>query len=343
MAIWSPYLMAKGEAGLETRVLYHERYLRGAMSADERLANAVAIFSPIQRAADGSWRLDAQTGWFWTYLTPPIAILSVIAFAWLGKRGEWRLAIFLGGWALLTCLPLVLFARVLFPRYGVAASVPFLLAAARPIGSALHRSFGSKPGRPLRSAALTAGLVLLLAWPIAAAVRQSADWSGQPLVAVDRSQFVSGWPGGSAVREAVEFLRTLSRKRPVVVLNVVADSFPNLAVAVAFERDPAVRVYYADWGAVVAGAESFPSTGRLVARRSFAHSEPYGPVAAPPGWAVVVVRPEPLTVSQKVVPESDVAAWGRLSLVARFANPRRRGTDSSPAIRIERIRRAGLE
>lgn len=343
LAIWSPFLLVKAEAGLSTRVLYHERYLRGGMGVAERMAtaarNAVAVFSPLHRAADGRWRFDAETGWFWTYLTPPIAVLSLGAFLWLVKRREWRLAAFLGGWALVTCAPLVLFASVLFPRYGVAATVPLLLAAARPTGFALQRASGWRWTRPVRFAALSAGLALLVAWPVAAVVRQSADWSRQRLVAVDRSQYVSGWPGGSAVRQAIDFLRKLSRKTPVVVLNAVTDSFPNLAVAVAFEADPRVRVYHADWAALVASAESWPSTGRLVARRDFRHSQPFEPVGAPPGSVVLVVRPEPLTVAQKVVPESDLTAWGRLLLVERFTNPRGgAGAGEPAAIRIERIR-----
>lgn len=342
LVIWSPFLLVKAEADWSTRVLYHERYLRGSLGPAERIAtvgrNALTMFAPLQQAGDGRWRFDHEAGWFWTYLTPPIAVLSLAGFLWLVKRREWKLAAFLGGWALATCAPLVLFASVLFPRYGVAATVPLLLAAARPIGFALQRASTSIGTRTLRFAALSTGLAFLVGWPVAAVARQSTDWSRQRLVAVDRSQYLSGWPAGWAVRRAIAFLRRVSAKTPVVVLNVVTDSFSNLAVAVAFEDDPAVRVYHADWAALVASAESWRSTGRLVARRDFRHSQPFRPIETPPGSVVLIVRPEPLTVARQVIPESQVAAWGRFLLVERFTNPRAGPGGEPAAIRIERIR-----
>jgi hypothetical protein len=233
------------------------------------------------------------------------------------------------------CLPLVLFATILFPRYGLLAAIPLLLVAAWLLAEAVRRL--AKRSLPVAAPLLLVGV---LAWPAASLIRQSGDFRRANLVAIDRSQYISGWTAGYAVREAIGFIEQASRVRPVIVINVASDAYPNLAVAVFFERNPRVRVYHADVGALASSVESWRRARQLFGRSDFRYTQPLETVAVPDGTDVLVVRPEPLIVEASEIPERWIATWGHLGLVARFENPRlsgeRRGGQGS--IRIERIR-----
>lgn len=344
LVIWSPYLLVKSVTDVWTRIFYWERYAQKGMDAGERLSlgvrNAVEILSPVQADSGGHWQLGIDTGWFWTYLTPPISLLAVVGFVRLARRSSWRLGVFLAGWFLLTCLPLLLFATVLFPRYGLPAVVPLLLAAAWLLSDVLRRLSKRSLQPQLRAAAVAVGLAAVLAWPVVAVARQLKDVRPAALVPADRAQYVSGWTAGAAVQEAIAFIDRLSRTQPVIVVNVVTDAFPNLAATVFFERNPRVRVYHADLPALAASVESWRQSRRLFVRTDFRYTQPVEPVSVPEASIVLVLRPEPLTVERSVIPEPAIAAWGHLILVARFANSSVAGYAGDPgAIRIERFAR----
>jgi hypothetical protein len=297
------------------------------------LANAVRIFSPIQPGSDGHWRLDTETGWFWTYLTPPIAVLCLAAFFLLANRSEWRLTAFLAGWFLLTCAPLVLFATVLFPRYALAASVPLLLAATRLITRVLSRTSRWPWNRSVRLVAVTTLLALLLAWPLAAVFRQSRDWQRQPLVAIDHSQYVSGWSAGWAIRRAVDFIRELSRKNPIVLVNIVGDVFPNMAARVYFEDDPRVHVYHLAWDGLAENLNgAWPHARELLVRHDHWQMAPTEWISVPRETVALGICTDPLYVlGTKVSWKNLQEGYERQVVVlARYTNPTPRGAGQTP-------------
>lgn len=333
LTLWAPYLFARSDFDVWTRILYHERFLRRGTGAAERartaVVNAVTIFSPFQPQPDGRWRFGFDVGWFWTYLTPPVAILCVFGLVWLVLRNERRLAAFLAGWFLLTCAPLVLFATVLFPRYGVAAVVPLLLAGGRVAWLGIRRL---REALGLRATALLACVVaVLLSWPIGAVVRQSADWRHQPLVAADRGQYIWGWPAGSAVRDAIQYIRSLSTHTPILVINVITEIAPNVGVTVAFEDDPRVRVFHADSADLIASVESWTRGGPLYLRRDVLYSDPVSPTTPPAGARVLCVWPEPMIIEGKRITARSVAGWGTLVHRVTFRNPRVPRANAEPA------------
>ena len=305
LAIWSPYLIASSPFDVLTRVFYHSRYVGASTMGTgwllRSLAHAAEMLSP--------------AGWYATYLTPPIALLALAGLVWMLRRGAGRLAAFLLGWSLLTFFPLVLFAGVLFPRYGLPAAVPLLLAAAYPLGRLWNG--GRVAGRVVPAAAV----LLAVAWPVAASARQWLDWRRQPFVEIDRAQFVRGWTAGSAIEDAIDYIRQRSREKPLVVVNVLGDLSPNLAVSVALERDPRVRVVHSDWGGLLASVESWRTVGRLYVRSDFRPTAPVEELAVPEPAGILVVRPEPLSVAGRFIRAGDVSGWGGLRTVASFRNP----------------------
>ena len=333
LTLWAPYLFVKSDFDVWTRILYHERFLRRGMSAAERartaVDNAISIFSPFQPQPDGRWRFGFDVGWFWTYLTPPVAILCVFGLLWLALRKEARLAAFLAGWFLLTCVPLVLFATVLFPRYGVPAVVPLLLAGGRGAWLGIRR-LREAPGLG-RIAVVVCVVALLSSWPIGAVLRQSADWSHQPLVAVDRGQYIWGWPAGAAVRDAIHYIRSLSRNTPILVINVITEIAPNVGVTVAFEGDPRVRVFHADPADLVASVRSWMQGGPLLLRRDVLYSSPILPTTPHAGVRVLCVWPEPMVVEGKWITARSVAGWGMLVHPVTFRNPRDPRANGDPS------------
>ena len=301
--LWSPYLLASSPWDVLTRIFYHPRYVGGSTTAAGWLVRSLGHL----------FEMLSPAGWYVTYLTPPIALLALGGLLWMFRRGAGRLAGFLLGWSLLMLTPLALFAGVLFPRYGLPAAVPLLVAAAYPLAGVWSG------GR--RAVAAASALVLAIAWPVAASTRQWLDWRRQPFVDVDRAQFVRGWTAGSAIEEAIDFIRDRSREKPLVVINLLGDLSPNLAVTVAFERDPRVRVVHSDWGGVLASVESWRTTGRLYVRSDFRTTAPVEELAVPGTIGILTVRPEPLSVSGRLIRAREVAGWGGLRTVAAFRNP----------------------
>ena len=178
--VWFPALVLPSdrsfpEKDLRTKIFYHPRYGTSAGLAERprvALENSVRMFLPLERGPDGKYRYRANAGWFWTYLTPPVEILSLAALVWLALARRWRLLAFLLGWIVLLLGPIAVFGGVLFPRYAVAAAIPLLLALACAVASWLETLVA-------RSRALAAvgvaGSAALFALPIADCLRQIRD------------------------------------------------------------------------------------------------------------------------------------------------------------------------
>ncbi len=229
LGLWLPVLLKETGASLTERLI-HTRLLAEPMSAGARLRMAYANGSEILR-------------WLWTYMTPPILLLSVLSFAWLVSRRAWRASAFLLTWLILILGPLLLFGRFLFSRYGVLAAIPLLAASGTLLGG-INEAAALRSLSLRRKGAVVAGFFsLLLLWPIRDIGLAARDWREQPLVPRDRWQFVSGWPAGAATEAAVKYLRRLSREREIVLLIPRNEGNPMDTLWLYFSGARRVRAY----------------------------------------------------------------------------------------------------
>jgi len=178
------------------------------VTATVRVAVSKSNASLGQRLAEN---LPLCASWLWTYWTPSLIALALVAIGWAGVRRT-RPVLFL---ALLIVVPALAFAGVgdiWFPRYLVFLTAPFAALAAW--GADSLARFAERRV-PRSAAAITgAGLALVL-WPALRADRDLlVDPARAPFVEIDRFQYVTGWPSGYGVRDTVEFVRAERARHP---------------------------------------------------------------------------------------------------------------------------------
>jgi len=183
--------------------------------------------------------------WLWTWGTAPLCVLAAAAVTLAVVRRH-APSLFLVSVALLPLAALVLTATTWYPRYVHFVAVPALALAAH----ALVRLVDALPARAAPSGSARAA-VLAGATLAALAPALADDWRlwTDPLRArmppTDRFQYVEGWPSGYGPRETVALVRRERELRPeglTVVLRSRAVPPTQLALAVAFRRDPRVRI-----------------------------------------------------------------------------------------------------
>jgi 4-amino-4-deoxy-L-arabinose transferase-like glycosyltransferase len=308
LVVWAPMLLVRQGPGLFDR-LFHSRLLVEPMTLRDRLAmgveNAIAI-----------------AGWFWTYLTPPVCLFALGSFAWLWGRGQRRLVAFLAGWLFLTLAPLILFGRFLFSRYGITAAVPPLLAA----GAALAWSDQgeSRPSGRWRGKAAPLALTgALLVWPLHAIFLQTTRWIEQPLVPVDRWQFVSGWPAGFATERSVEFFRDLAREKKIVLFIPRNEGNPMDTLWLSFWHNPPVLSFSLGDVFTEPLLRAGASPGSLLVDANPRRQEPSRSLVLPSSLPIYTASPDPILTLQGRVAARELLLPRnpRLQEVARFWNP----------------------
>jgi hypothetical protein len=138
--------------------------------------------------------------WLWSYCTPGLVIVGLVATAVALARRRPVELLLVFAWT----FPLAVFtlgAAVWYPRYVVFATVPFLSLAAGLLAEMQSRA----RGRLARAGALAvtaAVFVPAVAWD----ARLLREPSSARLPEVDRWQYVEGWPSGYGWRESFELL-----------------------------------------------------------------------------------------------------------------------------------------
>jgi len=196
------------------------------------------------KAATGSDRLALAlenarvlAGWLISYWTPLVALLVVLGGAWSLLRGGPgdRLLVF----AML--LPVGVFAlgaRQLYPRYVLSATIPALVLAARGAGEA---GLWLARWTPLAMPGGRWLIASICALPALAACAQIVSEPVRaPLPAIERFQYIEGWPSGYGWREACELVRRLGWAEAAGVQVVTDEQQPQLAAC--FLRDSGVTV-----------------------------------------------------------------------------------------------------
>jgi 4-amino-4-deoxy-L-arabinose transferase-like glycosyltransferase len=183
---------------------------------------------PVGRILD-----NAPLAWEWvsTYWTLPVLALAaggLLHAAWRRSRP----GLLLGGVVALPLLAFLAISTLWFPRYLVFLTPPLVILA----GAALTALVRAANARRLLVAAVALALLPALRFD----ALLWTDPTRAPLPAVERFQFVDGWPSGYGLRDTLDFVRgqLRSHKGGVrVVLQSTARRTAAFAFSVAFRYE----------------------------------------------------------------------------------------------------------
>jgi len=188
-----------------------------------RLQSSVAQGGP---GAHSGAALAALADYGWRYLTPPLAVGTAISLAWalLYARGTVR---YLAWWVVLAGGLLVVSAGAFFPPRYLAQLVPPLLLCTAAAADALLKRLPLWGGPMLAMIGLSA---LIWSVPFDRALLENPV--AAPLPAVDHAQYITGWPAGFGLPQALALVRRLGGTAPTLyVLGVTNPPFTQAQVA----------------------------------------------------------------------------------------------------------------
>ena len=176
----------------------------------------------------------------WIYISVPVLVAAAVGATRAWRRRETRLVPL---WALFCVAP---FAAIhLSPRYLLPAAVPLLLLAA-------HGIVGLwAPANPMHTRKLRT-----LAAVLSASALISTAGSDVPLIidpaqaampSADHFQYISGWPAGYPLLQAIRDARAMADGRDLTMVASLQNP-PGDALAVLVGRDKHVRLVYRDFG-----------------------------------------------------------------------------------------------
>jgi len=170
--------------------------------------------------------------WFWTYLTGPVFLLSLVGLGLLFKKA-WRLGLFLAIWFFLPFGAINLIARVYNSRYlAFLAFLPLVWA-----GFSLTE-VKNRLSRHLFSLLLL--LVFLL--PVFRSYQLIFCPQNFPFTKTDRG-YLEGWTAGFGINQTVEFLQEASLDQPVVVGTEGNFGLLSQGLEIYFAQDSRVDVF----------------------------------------------------------------------------------------------------
>jgi 4-amino-4-deoxy-L-arabinose transferase-like glycosyltransferase len=226
--------------------------------------------------------LGLAAEWLWAYWTPGLIVLALIGLVAAGARRErWRAAVLL---ALLATGPAVAFvavSEIWYPRYLLFTTIPLLpLSAWGFVALADLAGTRVRAGRTARAALAAAGLALVLLPALRFDLALWTDPARAPFPALDRFQYVTGWPSGYGMRDSMAFLAAQRERRPGGLLLVTpGPSTTASAVRLFWARDPMVEVRS------IATTEDAPPPRTEAARVVLVIVSLAEGVRLPPAWA----------------------------------------------------------
>lgn len=190
--------------------------------------------------------LGVSADWFRTYWTFPLWVLVAVCCVAVVATHQRRAAFLLAGIA----APVAFFAitaRIWWPRYLLMAAVPMAVSVGLVFGYVWDRL-----GRAARwglAAAFVLAVVPAIRWDIRA-VRTP---QGAELPAVDRYQYIEGWPSSYGSAGLVEALRSLATARGSIVVKSdrTADRVPALVVKATARDIEVIEAKPEEWLVVV--------------------------------------------------------------------------------------------
>jgi dolichyl-phosphate-mannose-protein mannosyltransferase len=198
--------------------------------------------------AAANLRLAAE--WLWAYWTPGLALLALagLVLVLLGKTrpGGRGAALLLGIVTVGPTLAFVAVSEIWYPRYLLFTTVPLVALAGWGFVATfdlLHARLLAPGARAGPWAALALALLLVPALRFDLALW--TDPSRAPFPALDRFQYVTGWPSGYGTHDSIAFLRAQRERTPAgLVLVTPGPSTTASAVRLFWARDSSVDVQY---------------------------------------------------------------------------------------------------
>ena len=193
---------------------------------------AVPLFQALTEWRAFYQNLKVSTNWFWTYLTPPVFLLSLTGLV-LWFRKDWKRALFLAGWFFLPFGAINLIARIYNSRYlAFLAFIPLLWLVF------LLTEIKLKINRRLY------WLILLLVFllPVFRSYQLIVLPDQFPFTRTDRG-YLEGWTAGYGIEETVEILTLASYDQSVVVGTEGNFGLLSQGLEIYFASNPNVDVF----------------------------------------------------------------------------------------------------
>lgn len=313
------------EYELRRRVLYQPHFSEARTLADRLLSiknNTRDLLYPV-RLETGEW----SSGWLFFYLTPPVCLLAAIGAIMMAVRRQWRLWLFLLLWAGMFLLPLILFGMVTFSRYSLAGVMPLLFLAVWVVAVGIQWAFAHLSA-PKAWVICIFLMLMAYGWPVYDTNKQIRHWPTQTWVSEDRWQYMTGWPGGFASRNAIAYLRQEMKNGPIVVITNNGWGTPADAVWAYLDGLPNVQMFYVDWAerqAILQPVDAAAGQYSLLARKW--RYTPAETVTLKAGAPIFYVTGSPL--KDKAAPEALVSFNHFVEDPLEFRNPSK--PDGTPA------------
>jgi hypothetical protein len=176
--------------------------------------------------------LKISTVWFWTYLTGPVFLLSLVGLGLLFKK-TWRLALFLAIWFFLPFGVINFIARVYNSRYlAFLAFLPLIWA-----GFSL-----AEAKKQLSRHLFNLLLLLIFLLPVFRSYQLIACPQNFPFTETDRG-YLEGWTAGFGIDQTVKILKEASLDQPVVVGTEGNFGLLSQGLEIYFAQDSKVDVF----------------------------------------------------------------------------------------------------
>jgi 4-amino-4-deoxy-L-arabinose transferase-like glycosyltransferase len=146
--------------------------------------------------------------WYWTLLTPPLAVFAAVAVIWPFFRRE-RRGIMLALVLAAVIAPYIAGATTWFFRYLLFTTVPLALLIAALLADCASWARGRSGAWLLGIAAL-----LLAAWPLALDLRLVANPRDPAVPFLLRDGYVMGWTSGEGLPDAAAYLSARAAESP---------------------------------------------------------------------------------------------------------------------------------
>lgn len=150
------------------------------------------------------------------YYLSPLVVLSPIIGLFFTKHRRTQLLLLLAATAFM--LPMILLAKVYYPRYLLPVSIFFTLSSGLIVDAALNKI---TIVNLKKRAVIALGLALYCANILAFAgqwnVQAMIDSNAVPMVAVDRMQYLEEWSSGHGIVETVDLLQSVDKSRRIAV------------------------------------------------------------------------------------------------------------------------------
>lgn len=207
-----------------------------------RLAFTGGAASPLDRTV----RNLALVGeWLWAWGTAPLCTLALAGVVVALARRH-APSLFLAAVALVPVAVLVPTATTWYPRYVLFVAVPALILAAHALVGLLDFLLARRRLSAFaRAAALVGTATAVLVAALANDFRLWTDPRRARMPAIDRFQYVDGWPSGYGVRDTVAWVKGERARHPeglTIVVRSRALPATLMALSVAFRRDAGVRI-----------------------------------------------------------------------------------------------------